>query len=118
VATREGQWQSSPDRRCWVRGRSNFFCLILQDAYGHLRHKVQLCISCHWGHTIKHSTVEHLFDVINTRGISMLYANEILRDGLTRRGGEIWTGAAQVGRIPTSPIAGTDMAWNFSFANR
>jgi glycerol-3-phosphate dehydrogenase (NAD+) len=45
----------------------NVFCALLQDAYDHLRDKVQLRIWCTSGHTADHSTTEHLFDVINAR---------------------------------------------------
>ena len=78
------------------------FCALLQDAYGHLRDKVQLRIWRRPGRAVDRATAEHLFNVINARedvlrrlirrcaylkyvegrlGDRTLYADEILRDG-------------------------------------
>ncbi|RWW49773.1 hypothetical protein BHE74_00044017 [Ensete ventricosum] len=78
------------------------FAALLQDAYGHLRDKVQIRIWRRPGRSVDRSTAEHLFEVINSRedvlrrlirrcaylkyvearlGDRTLYADEILRDG-------------------------------------
>lgn len=78
------------------------FCALLQDAYGHLREKVQIRIWRRPGRAVDRATAEHLFEVINSRedvlrrlirrcaylkyvegrlGDRTLYADEILRDG-------------------------------------
>uniref|UniRef100_A0A7T3P0R4 Glycerol-3-phosphate dehydrogenase [NAD(+)] n=1 Tax=Hemerocallis fulva TaxID=34190 RepID=A0A7T3P0R4_HEMFU len=78
------------------------FTALLQDAYGHLRSKVQIRIWRRAGRAVDKSTAEHLFEVINSRedvlrrliqrcaylkyvearlGDRTLYADEILRDG-------------------------------------
>ncbi|KAG8079038.1 hypothetical protein GUJ93_ZPchr0007g4354 [Zizania palustris] len=78
------------------------FAALLQDAYGHLREKVQIRIWRRLGRSVDRSTAEHLFEVINSRedvlrrlirrcaylkyvearlGDRTLYADEILRDG-------------------------------------
>uniref|UniRef100_A0A0E0N3R0 Glycerol-3-phosphate dehydrogenase [NAD(+)] n=4 Tax=Oryza TaxID=4527 RepID=A0A0E0N3R0_ORYRU len=78
------------------------FCALMQDAYGHLRDKVQVRIWRRPGRAVDRATAEHLFEVINARedvlrrlirrcaylkyvegrlGDRTLYADEILRDG-------------------------------------
>ena len=78
------------------------FIAMLQDAYGHLRDKVQIRIWRRSGKAIDKEAAEHLFEVINGRedvlrrlirkcaylkyvegrlGDRILYADEILRDG-------------------------------------
>jgi glycerol-3-phosphate dehydrogenase (NAD+) len=78
------------------------FCALLQDAYSHLRDKVQIRIWRRPGRAVDRATAEHLFEVINSRedvlrrlirrcaylkyvegrlGDRTLYADEILRDG-------------------------------------
>ncbi|XP_039146135.1 probable glycerol-3-phosphate dehydrogenase [NAD(+)] 1, cytosolic [Dioscorea cayenensis subsp. rotundata] len=78
------------------------FAALLQDAYGHLREKVQVRIWRRPGRSVDKSTAEHLFEVINSRedvlrrlirrcaylkyvearlGDRTLYADEILKDG-------------------------------------
>ncbi|KAJ6794871.1 putative glycerol-3-phosphate dehydrogenase [NAD(+)] 1, cytosolic [Iris pallida] len=78
------------------------FAALLQDAYGHLREKVQIRIWRRPGRAVDRSTAEHLFEVINSRedvlrrlirrcaylkyvearlGDRTLYADEILKDG-------------------------------------
>ncbi|XP_020113853.1 probable glycerol-3-phosphate dehydrogenase [NAD(+)] 1, cytosolic [Ananas comosus] len=78
------------------------FAALLQDAYGHLREKVQIRIWRRPGRPVDRATAEHLFEVINSRedvlrrlirrcaylkyvearlGDRTLYADEILRDG-------------------------------------
>lgn len=78
------------------------FTALLQDAYGHLRDKVQIRIWRRPGRAVDRATAEHLFEVINSRedvlrrlirrcaylkyvearlGDRTLYADEILRDG-------------------------------------
>jgi len=78
------------------------FAALLQDAYGHLREKVQIRIWRRPRRAVDRATAEHLFEVINSRedvlrrlirrcaylkyvearlGDRILYADEILRDG-------------------------------------
>ncbi|KAG8052733.1 hypothetical protein GUJ93_ZPchr0001g30790 [Zizania palustris] len=78
------------------------FCALLQDAYGHLRDKVQVRIWRRPGRAVDRATAEHLFEVINARedvlrrlirrcaylkyvearlGDRTVYADEILKDG-------------------------------------
>ncbi|ONK78477.1 uncharacterized protein A4U43_C02F19180 [Asparagus officinalis] len=78
------------------------FAALLQDAYGHLREKVQIRIWRRPGRAVDRSTAEHLFEVINSRedvlrrlirrcaylkyvegrlGDRTLFADEILKDG-------------------------------------
>ncbi|XP_042389335.1 probable glycerol-3-phosphate dehydrogenase [NAD(+)] 1, cytosolic [Zingiber officinale] len=78
------------------------FAALLQDAYGHLRDKVQIRIWRRPGRSVDRATAEHLFEVINSRedvlrrlirrcaylkyvearlGDRILYADEILKDG-------------------------------------
>lgn len=78
------------------------FIALLQDAYGHLRDRVQVRIWRRPGKALDRAAAEHLFEVINARedvlrrlirkcaylkyvearlGDRVLYADEILRDG-------------------------------------
>ncbi|XP_074575156.1 putative glycerol-3-phosphate dehydrogenase [NAD(+)] 1, cytosolic [Curcuma longa] len=78
------------------------FAALLQDAYSHLRDKVQIRIWRRPGRSVDRATAEHLFEVINSRedvlrrlirrcaylkyvearlGDRILYADEILKDG-------------------------------------
>ncbi|ERN05139.1 hypothetical protein AMTRI_Chr01g108840 [Amborella trichopoda] len=78
------------------------FAALMQDAYGHLRDKIQVRIWRRAGRSVDRATAEHLFEVINSRedvlrrlirrcaylkyvearlGDRTLYADEILKDG-------------------------------------
>lgn len=80
----------------------SIFAALLQDAYGHLRDKIQIRIWRRPGRSVDRPTAEHLFEVINSRedvlrrlirrcaylkyvearlGDRTLYADEILKDG-------------------------------------
>eukprot|EP01018_Ginkgo_biloba_P025889 Gb_25494 [translate_table: standard] len=79
------------------------FAALLQDAYGSFRDKVQVRVWRRPGRSVDRATAEHLFEVINSRedvlrrlirrcaylkyvearlGERILYADEILKDGL------------------------------------